>query len=204
MNPCTVGKCICMRTHIFYKCLGNNTVPISCLQWNCTWSQSNFHGMLYVLKSNALFWVFLFWYSAITALDRAPQHNTNPLKRIMLQAFYSQRLFAKALLMPALIFCRSRIYMQPNYISVKYMSDPQTEPQVVSVLNKSLHSQWNQGIIKEGIHPTTKLRRHSPCIWSYSRSRYCRLVEETCLYSIYNMWRYVPGSSSALHMQQKQ
>lgn len=175
MNLCTVEKCICMRTHIFFKRLGNNIVPTSGLQWNYSWSQSNFHGIFYILKTNSLFWVFHFWYSALTALDRAPQHSTNPCNRIMLQAFYSQRLFAKAVLMPALIFCRSRIYIQHNHISVKYTSDLQTELQVVSVLN--IHP-MKPGDNKEDIHATTQLRRHSPCTWPYSRyadtSRYCK------------------------------
>lgn len=157
---------------------------ISCLQWNYASSQSNLHGILYVLKTNSVFWVFLFWYFAITALDRAPQHSTNPHNRIMLQAFYSQRLFAKAVPMPALIFCTSRIYKQHNYISVKYTSDLQTELQVVSVLNMHLHSQWNRGTTQEGTHPTTQLRRCSPCTWPYSRSIYCRHLWRKLVFTV--------------------
>lgn len=85
--------------------------------------------------------------------------------------------------------------MQHNYISVKYTSDPQSEVQVVSVLIKPLHSQWNQGTIKEGIHPTTQLRRHSPCTWPYSRSRYCRHLWRKSVFTVSIMWRYVPGYS---------
>lgn len=131
----------CCKVHLhentfFLKCLGNNIVPISCLQWCHATSQSNFHGILYVLKTDSLFRVRLFWYSVITALDRAPQHSTNPHNRIMLQAFYFQRLFAKAVLMPVFLFYTSRIYKQCNYISVRYTSDLQAEVKVVSVLNK--------------------------------------------------------------------
>lgn len=185
-NLCTVEKCMCMRTYVFKKCLGNNIVPISCIQLNYTWSQSNFHGILYVLRTNSLFWVFLFWYSAITALDRAPQHSTNPHNRIMLQAFNSQRLFAKAVLMPALIFCRSRIYMQHYYISVKYTSDLQTELQV---LNKPVHSQWNQGIIRKVFTPQHSLGGilHVPGHTAYMQtdtSRYCTRLWRKLVFTV--------------------